>query len=190
MNPAGIVDATVMGSPPIEAPPCASAAARRQKKSGPSTPDAIPTANHTTVIIHDQRKHARQTNEHNRTQETSAPLPANGAMRQSHREGKNAMLANLFSSYELKGKTLRNRTVVAPMVMNLCNSDGTCTERFIAYHEAKAQGGFGMIITEDFAVMPHAKGFVGVPGLWTDSQIEGFKEFTDRIHRLGAVVVA
>ncbi|MBE6477295.1 MAG: FAD-dependent oxidoreductase [Propionibacteriaceae bacterium] len=100
------------------------------------------------------------------------------------------MLANLFSSYELKGKTLRNRTVVAPMVMNLCNSDGTCTERFIAYHEAKAQGGFGMIITEDFAVMPHAKGFVGVPGLWADSQVEGFKEFTDRIHRLGAVVVA
>lgn len=100
------------------------------------------------------------------------------------------MLQNLFSEYKIKGKTLKNRTVVAPMVMNLCNRDGTCTERFTAYHEAKAKGGFGMIITEDFAVMPHSMGFVGVPGLWNDGQIAGFKEFTDRIHKHGSVVIA
>ena len=34
--------------------------------------------------------------------------------------------------------------------MNFCNEDGTCTEKFTEYHEAKAKGGFGMIITEDF----------------------------------------
>lgn len=100
------------------------------------------------------------------------------------------MLDNLFSTFEIKGKTLKNRTVVAPMVMNLCNLDGTCTERFTQYHEAKAKGGFGMIITEDFAVMPNGKGFVRIPGLWEDSQTDTFKEFTRRIHAQGSLVVA
>ncbi|MBQ9827422.1 MAG: FAD-dependent oxidoreductase [Lachnospiraceae bacterium] len=100
------------------------------------------------------------------------------------------MLNSLFSEYTIKGKTLRNRTVVAPMVMNLCNIDGTCTERITAYHETKAKGGFGMIITEDFAVMPNGKGFIRVPGLWNDEQIPGFKEFTDRIKAQGAVIIA
>ncbi len=100
------------------------------------------------------------------------------------------MLDNLFSTFTIKGKTLRNRSVVAPMVMNLCNLDGTCTERFTAYHETKAKGGFGMIITEDFAVMPNGKGFIQVPGLWEDSQTDTFKEFTKRIHAQGAVLIA
>ncbi len=100
------------------------------------------------------------------------------------------MLDNLFSTFAIKGKTLRNRSVVAPMVMNLCNLDGTCTERFTAYHETKAKGGFGMIITEDFAVMPNGKGFIQVPGLWEDSQTDTFKEFTRRIHAQGAVIIA
>lgn len=100
------------------------------------------------------------------------------------------MLTSLFSPFEIKGKTLRNRTVVPAMVMNFCNADGTCTERFTAYHEAKAKGGFGMIITEDFAVMPQGKGFVGLPGLWDDRQIAGFKECTEQIHKQGAVFIA
>ena len=38
------------------------------------------------------------------------------------------------------------------MVTNYCNEDGTVTEKFTAYHEAKAEGGYAMIITEDFAL--------------------------------------
>lgn len=76
------------------------------------------------------------------------------------------------------------------MVMNYCNKDGTCTERFTAYHEAKAKGGFGMIITEDFAVSPGGKGFNYLPGLWKDEQIPGYVEFTNRIHKQGAAVIA
>lgn len=81
------------------------------------------------------------------------------------------MLDALFTPLEINGKKLRNRTVVPAMVMNYCNEDGTCTERFTAYHETKAKGGFGMIITEDFAVSPGGKGFKCLPGLWNDEQI-------------------
>lgn len=100
------------------------------------------------------------------------------------------MLDHVFSPITINGKEIRNRTAVPPMVMNMCNTDGTCTERFTAYHEEKAKGGFGLIITEDFAVCPQGKGFVGLPGLWNDEQIPGFTAFTKRIHEQGAAIVA
>lgn len=100
------------------------------------------------------------------------------------------MLQNLFSPFEINGKKLKNRCVVPPMVTNYCNEDGTCTERFAAYHEAKAKGGFGMIITEDFAVTPRGKGFKYLPGLWNDGQISGFQAFTKRIHQYDTVLIA
>lgn len=100
------------------------------------------------------------------------------------------MLKNLFSPITIKGKTMKNRLAVAPMVTNYCNEDGTCTEMFSAYHETKAKGGFGMIITEDFAVRPRGKGFKHLPGLWNDEQIPGFKEFTKRIHKHDTVLIA
>lgn len=100
------------------------------------------------------------------------------------------MLDYLFSPFILKGRTIKNRCVVPPMVSNFCNHDGTVTERFMAYHEAKARGGFGMIITEDFAVDPRGKGFVDIPGLYDDAQISGFAEFTKRIHKYNVVLIA
>ena len=100
------------------------------------------------------------------------------------------MLKHLFSPFTLKGRKLKNRCVVPAMVTNYCHVDGTVTETFTAYHEAKARGGFGMIITEDFAVDPRGKGFRGLPGLWHDGQIPGFAEFTRRIHAHGTAVIA
>lgn len=100
------------------------------------------------------------------------------------------VLKHLFSPFCINGKELKNRCVVPPMVTNYCNVDGTCTETFAAYHEAKAKGGFGMIITEDFAVDPRGKGFVRLPGLWNDEQIPGFSAFTKRIHQHGTVLIA
>jgi 2,4-dienoyl-CoA reductase-like NADH-dependent reductase (Old Yellow Enzyme family)/thioredoxin reductase len=100
------------------------------------------------------------------------------------------MLEKLFSPFSLKGKTLKNRCVVPPMVVNYCNPDGTATEKFMAYHEAKAKGGFAMIITEDFAVTPTGRGFKYLPGLWNDEQIPGFTEFTKRIHKHDTVIIA
>lgn len=100
------------------------------------------------------------------------------------------MLNHLFSPIAINGKQLKNRCVVSAMVMNLCEADGTCTERFAAYHEAKAAGGFAMIITEDFAITNVAgKGHMYIGGLWKDEHIPGFKEYTDRLHKHGALSI-
>ncbi len=76
------------------------------------------------------------------------------------------------------------------MVTNYCSPDGRATEKFIAYHEHKARGGWGLIITEDYAVTPTAGGFVRLPGLWEDGQIQSHRELTERVHRAGGKIAA
>ncbi|MBZ4666329.1 FAD-dependent oxidoreductase [Mahella sp.] len=100
------------------------------------------------------------------------------------------MLKNVFSSMHIGTMEVANRLVVPAMVMNFCNSDGTATEKFIAYHEAKAKGGWELIITEDYAVDPCGKGFPCIPGLWDNAQIESHSELTERVHKYGSKIVA
>lgn len=85
--------------------------------------------------------------------------------------------------------TLKNRFVVAPMVTVFCDQDGMATDRFIAYHEAKARGGWGLIIVEDYAVDPIGRGF-WTPGLWKDEQIPSHARLVDAVHKEGAKVIA
>lgn len=100
------------------------------------------------------------------------------------------MLKNIFSPIRVGEIELPNRFVVPAMVMNYCHADGTATERYTAYHEAKARGDWGLIITEDYAVAPEGKGFPNIPGLWEDRQIASHAAFTRRIHDLGAIMFA
>ena len=100
------------------------------------------------------------------------------------------MLNHLFSTYTLKGKTLKNRTVVPGMVMNLADTDGMCTERYIQYFETKAKGGFALVMPGSVAVRPEGRAFVKIPGLWKDEQAESWKAFTKRIHAAGTLTFA
>ena len=96
----------------------------------------------------------------------------------------------VFEPFKLGNLELKNRMVVSAMVTNYCSPDGRATEKFIAYHEHKARGGWGLIITEDYAVTPTAGGFVRLPGLWEDGQIESHRELTERVHRAGGKIAA
>lgn len=100
------------------------------------------------------------------------------------------MLDSLFSTYTLKGKTMKNRTVVPGMVMNLATREGMCTERYIQYFEAKAKGGFALVMPGSVAVRPEGRAFVQIPGLWNDDQAESWKAFTSRIHAAGTLTFA
>lgn len=100
------------------------------------------------------------------------------------------MLKKLFEPLTVKNLVIPNRTTVSAMVTNYCNEDGTATEKYIAYHEAKAKGGWGLIITEDYAISPYGKGFRNVAGLWCDEQIEGHSELPKRVHKYGSKIIA
>lgn len=100
------------------------------------------------------------------------------------------MLKNLLRPMKTGNIDISNRLVVSAMVTDYCNNDGTATERYIAYHEAKAKGGWGLIITEDYAVDTTGRGFSCVAGLWDDSQIASHSELTKRVHKYTSKIFA
>lgn len=101
-----------------------------------------------------------------------------------------ATLKMMSTPLQLGPVTTKNRFIVSAMVMNCCNEDGTATEKFIAYHEEKAKGGWGLIVTEDYAVDPTGRTYQYVPGLWADYQIPSHKQLTDRVHAAGGKIIA
>lgn len=94
-----------------------------------------------------------------------------------------------FEPFRIGKLELKNRLVVSAMVTNYCYPDGTPTEKYLAYHEHKARGGWGLIITEDYAIAPKAGGFTRLPGLWEGSQIQPHQELTRRVHQAGGKIV-
>ncbi|MBQ8053984.1 MAG: FAD-dependent oxidoreductase [Lachnospiraceae bacterium] len=100
------------------------------------------------------------------------------------------MLEHVFSPIVINGMELKNRMVVTPMVTDYCNDDGTATEKYLAYHEEKAKGGFGLIITEDYNIAENGHGFKATAGFWNDGQIESHSALPPRVHKYGAKILA
>lgn len=93
----------------------------------------------------------------------------------------------IFTPFKIGNCEIPNRLVVPAMVANMC-PDGTATEQYIKYHEEKAKGGWGLIITEDYRINENAAGYPAVAALYDESQIPSHKKFTDTIHQYGTKV--
>ena len=97
-------------------------------------------------------------------------------------------LLNLFTPYKIGSCEIPNRLVVAPMVVNMNPDEGKASEQYVKYHEEKAKGGWGLIITEDYRVSEHAGGYPYIAGLYDEAQIPSHKAFTDVIHKYDSKV--
>ncbi len=97
---------------------------------------------------------------------------------------------NLLSPGFVGKLKLRNRMIATATVTDMAGEDGLPTEQFIRYHEEKARGGWGMVITEDYAIAENAKTHVHLPGLWSDSQIGPHAELVRRVHEAGGTICA
>jgi 2,4-dienoyl-CoA reductase (NADPH2) len=81
----------------------------------------------------------------------------------------------------------RNRIVMAPMGSNLCELDGTPGERMLAYYEARARGGAGLVIVEVAAIAwPVGAANPNQLAISDDAFVPGLARLVDRIHRHGA----
>ena len=79
-------------------------------------------------------------------------------------KGRSSSKMKVFEPFKINQMELKNRMVVLAMVTNYCSEDGMATEKFIAYHEHKAKGGWGLIITEDYLVLYRMSAVEYVPG--------------------------
>ena len=99
--------------------------------------------------------------------------------------------SHLLSPGRIGGLALRNRIVMAAMGTNFAAPDGHCTERMIAYYEARARGGAGLLILETSAAFwPSGASMPNTIAFSDDRFIPGLSELTGRMHRHGAKVVA
>lgn len=96
-------------------------------------------------------------------------------------------IEKIFTPYKIGTCEIPNRLVVPAMVANMC-PDGNATEQYIKYHEEKAKGGWGLIITEDYRINEHSAGYPAVAGLWKEEQIPSHKKFTDIIHQYNSKI--
>lgn len=55
---------------------------------------------------------------------------------------------HLFQPFAIRGMTVKNRIVMAPMESHLGNADGSVSRELIAYYRERALGGTGLIIVE------------------------------------------
>ncbi|WKY43727.1 FAD-dependent oxidoreductase [Eubacteriaceae bacterium ES2] len=99
-------------------------------------------------------------------------------------------MEKMFTPIKIGNCEIPNRFAVTAMVSNMCTAEGYATERYLKYHEAKAKGGFGLIITEDYGINRHAAGYKNVAGLYKEDQIDGHKKMTDAVHQHGSKIFA
>jgi len=87
----------------------------------------------------------------------------------------------LFSPLDIGRLRIRNRLVMPPMVVGYAGPRGEVTERLLAYYEARARGGVGLIIVEASYVREDGKLVEGELGIYDDNLIPGLATLVDII---------
>ena len=102
-----------------------------------------------------------------------------------------AEFTNLLSTGRIGSMELSNRIIVTAMGVSLSEEDGRCGERLIAYHEAQAKGGAGLIISGVTGVAwPVGAVQPNQTAISDDRFLPGLTELTARVHRYGAKIAA
>jgi 2,4-dienoyl-CoA reductase-like NADH-dependent reductase (Old Yellow Enzyme family)/thioredoxin reductase/acetoacetate decarboxylase len=99
------------------------------------------------------------------------------------------MYEKLFSEGKIGKLTLKNRLVMSPMGIGLAELDGTPSEDMIAFYEARAMGGAGLIIPEITRVNDdHGAGLMRQLSVTKDMHIKPLSKLADAIHRHGSKI--
>ncbi len=96
-------------------------------------------------------------------------------------------MKTLFEPVQLGELALPNRVIMAPLTR--CRaSEGRVPNALMAeYYTQRASA--GMILTEATSVTPMGVGYPNTPGIWSDAQVEGWKQVTQAVHAAGGTIV-
>lgn len=97
-------------------------------------------------------------------------------------------MPSLFTPIRIGALDLPNRIVMAPM--SRVRATGGLHEAnamMARYYAQRASA--GLIISEGVAVSPMAVGYENVPGIWSNAQIESWRQVTKAVHDAGGQIV-
>ncbi|MEO5577662.1 MAG: alkene reductase [Sphingomicrobium sp.] len=98
-------------------------------------------------------------------------------------------MPSLFDPIELSpALRLPNRILMAPLTRGRATRDGVPTDLQRDYYAQRA--GAGLIISEATGISREGLGWPNAPGLWSESQVEGWKPVVGAVHDAGGRIVA
>jgi 2,4-dienoyl-CoA reductase-like NADH-dependent reductase (Old Yellow Enzyme family) len=95
-------------------------------------------------------------------------------------------MSALFTPFNLKDVSLRNRIAIPPMCQYTA-VDGLINDWHRVHLAGLARGGAGLVIVEATAVSPEGRITPGCTGLWNDQQAQAFAPVVASIRAAGAV---
>ncbi|KAF3038058.1 hypothetical protein E8E11_004788 [Didymella keratinophila] len=105
--------------------------------------------------------------------------------------GTTKSVPKLFQPLTIRGNTLRNRILVAPMCQYSTASHGPSTGALTDYHIATlghyALKGAALVMVEATGVQPNGRISPNCPGIWSDAQIPALRRVSDFIKSQGAL---
>ncbi len=102
--------------------------------------------------------------------------------------GNPASFPRLFSPLALGPLTMRNR-IFSSGHDTVMAHDGHVTDQLIAYQEARAAGGVGLIVVQATAVHPSADYTAHALAIYDDAMVPGFRRLADAVHAHGTPIV-
>lgn len=100
-----------------------------------------------------------------------------------------AAYPHLFSPFTLRGVTLPNRAVMAPMSTELGGKNGEVTPDMIAFYRERALGGMGLIIVEYTCIDPDTgRAHEFQLTLESRANLDGHRRLVRAVHEAGAKV--
>jgi len=95
-------------------------------------------------------------------------------------------LSGLFSPIRIGSLELRNRLVMSPMETGFGTREGLPSPRTLAYFEARAKGGVGLITLGACTIDPRHKEVPTSLHFGSDDVIDAHRRLTERVHEHGA----
>lgn len=99
-------------------------------------------------------------------------------------------MSMLFTPFTLRGVTVPNRIVVAPMQMYKAGPDGLATDWHFQHLAKYAVGGAGTVMTEALIVDPVGRNTYGDLGIWSDDHVAPLARIAGFLRSQGSVPAA
>ncbi len=87
----------------------------------------------------------------------------------------------LFQPFTLGDLVLPNRIAMAPLTRNRATHGSDAPNDLNALYYAQ-RASAGLLITEATQISRQGQGYIWTPGLYTDAQVQGWKNVTDKVH--------
>jgi 2,4-dienoyl-CoA reductase-like NADH-dependent reductase (Old Yellow Enzyme family) len=96
------------------------------------------------------------------------------------------VMPGLFDPLKIKGLTLKNRIVMAPMANNMATEQGEVTDKHLNHYVARAEANMGLIIVEHTYVVKSGRIQATQLAISEDSHVAGLKRLASAIREAGA----